>query len=184
MSVEPEQRGAALENEQLGMCLILSFHGNCPWEVSFPLQALGQGYLANLSDRGLFARLAEGQHPFGAAVAPTASSSGMGGSFGVSCRAGGGGSFLYGPAAIHGTPSREEEARLNQRCLRERERGWLQPPCFLRHLPSFELIFDDPVERQGWLEPARFAALFLAPQRQLAGVWVRCVGDAHPQMPR
>lgn len=60
VSVEPEQRGAALENEQLGMCLILSFHGNCPWEVNFPLQALGQGYLANLSDRGPFARLAEG----------------------------------------------------------------------------------------------------------------------------
>lgn len=114
------------------------------------------------------------------------------GSFGVSCRAGGGGSFLYGPATIHGTASREEEVRLNQvmpednAWARERERGWLQPPCFLQHLPSFELklIFDDPVERQGWLEPARFAALLLAPQRQLAGVWVRCVGDAHLQTPR
>lgn len=91
------------------------------------------------------------------------------GSFGVSCRAGGGGSFLYGPAAIHGAPSREEEARLNQWCLRERERGWLQTPCFLQHLPAFELIFDDPVERQGWLEPARFAAVSCTTKAALPG---------------
>ncbi|KAM6233035.1 MAP kinase-activated protein kinase 2 isoform 1-T1 [Spheniscus humboldti] len=42
------------------MCLILSFHGNCLWGVSFSLQALGRGRLPKPSKRSVFLWLAEG----------------------------------------------------------------------------------------------------------------------------
>lgn len=49
---------------------------------------------------------------------------------------------------------------------------------------ELKLIFGDRGERQGWLEPARFAAPFLAPWRQLAGVWACWVGAVPLQTPR
>lgn len=71
-------------------------------------------------------------------------------SSGTSCRARGGGSFLFQPVMTHGTSSQEEAARLNQWCLRtrserERERGQLQPPALLQSFPSFLPSFLVPI---------------------------------------
>lgn len=114
MSVEPEQRRAALEGEQLGVPVCASssvFMGMAQGRLSFPLQALGQGYLAHLSECSVCSWLAEGHRPLGATAAPEMELCG------TSCCASRGGSFPQELAVIHGTSSQEEAARLNQCCL-------------------------------------------------------------------
>lgn len=122
-------------------------HPQFSWEwprgrLNFPLQDLGQGYLAHLSECSVFSWLAEGHHPLGATAVPRKESCG------TSCCASGGRSFPHEPAVIHGTSSQEEAVRLNQCCLKTcegegTERGRLQPCVFsgiflpASHPPAF-----------------------------------------------
>lgn len=56
-----------------------------------------------------------------------------------------------------------------------------EPPALSLKL---KLVSDDRGERQGWLEPPRFAAPFPAPRGWLARVWVCWEGAVPLQTPR